>query len=141
MMGHYDDPGLSERPRHRSWWIAVAVLVSLAAGVGVGYLWRSATEPAAVADRPAVELPAPAPAPAPQPAPGPCVAVAQGGTDLLTQLDRAVGAIGAFDPAGLREVVAEVGRLRDQLERDVAACRGRGSGAPGPAPGPPTPGS
>jgi hypothetical protein len=72
--------------------------------------------------------------------PSPCVAIAQRGTDLLAQLDAAARAVGALDPAALRQVLDEVRRLRDELQREVDACRGQVGGAPAPAsPGPEPP--
>jgi hypothetical protein len=125
-MGDYDDADTSE-PRRR-WWPAVAVVAALVVGVGLGYLWRTATEPLPVA-----APPAPVTSPPATPVPvdtSSCVAVAQRGTDVLGQLDRAARAIGALDPAALRQVLDEVRRLRDELQREVDACRGQLSGAP-----------
>jgi hypothetical protein len=129
------DPGAPaaapERPRRRGWSLLLAVVAALAVGVGLGYLWRSATEPAP----PPVAAP-PAPAPpttSPPAAPSPCAAIAQRGNDLLAQLEAAARAAGALDPAALRQVLDEVRRLRDELQRDVDACRGQ-TGA-GPLPG------
>jgi hypothetical protein len=75
----------------------------------------------------------------PAPDTSPCVAVAQRGTDVLGQLDRAAGAIGALDPTALRQVLDEIRPLRDDLQLEVDSCRGQFRGAPDPgvpAPGP-----
>jgi len=121
-MGDYDDVG-PEGSRRRRWTFLLAVVAALAVGVGLGYVWRSVAEP----------TPAPAPSPPPAAAPPttpppalppPCAAIAQRGSNLLTQLDAAARAVGAFDPAALRQVLDEVRRLRDELQRDVDACRG-----------------
>ncbi len=52
------------------------------------------------------------------------------GEALLDQLEGAAAAIAALDPAALRAVVDEVRRLRDELRRDVDACRSRVTGGP-----------
>lgn len=131
-MGDYGDLALAHRPRSR--WPVLLAVVALAVGVGLGYLLGTATtEPAPLATAPAPTGAPPAPAPAPPPGtPSPCVAIAQGGTDVLAQLDRAARAIGALDPGALREVLDEIRRLRDQLQRDVDACQAQlGGAAPG----------
>ena len=128
-MGDYDDADTTGPRSPRGWPVVVAVVAALVVGVGLGYLWRTATEPVPVA-----APPAPVTAPPTTPAPvdtSPCVAVAQRGTDVLAQLDRAARAVGALDPAALRQVLDEVRRLRDELQREVDACRGQVGGAPG----------
>ncbi len=88
------------------------------------------TEPVPV-EPPAALAPAPAPASPPRaPVPSSCAAVAQRGEALLDQLEGAAAAIAALDPAALRAVVDEVRRLRDELRRDVDACRSRVTGGP-----------
>jgi hypothetical protein len=137
-MGDYDDAADDPQVRsRRRWWPLLAVVAALVVGVGLGYLWRSATEPVPVAAPPPPVAAPPTTPPAPA-APSPCVAVAQGGTDVLAQLDTAARAVGARDPAALRQVLDEVRRLRDQIQRDVDACRSAAGG--GPAPVPPVPG-
>lgn len=133
-MGDYDDSDVSREPNRR-WRSLIAVVAALVVGVGLGYLWRSAAEPA---PPPVAPPPATAPPAAPPPTvPSPCVAVAQAGTDVLAQLDAAARAVGALDPAALRQVLDEVRRLRDELQRDVDACRDQmGSTSAGSPPGP-----
>ena len=141
-MGDYDadDAGAPGGSRRRGWTLLLAVVAALAVGVGLGYVWRSATEP----DQPPVAPPpvAAPPTTSPPVVPSPCVAIAQRGSDLLAQLDAAARAIGALDPAALRQVLDEVRRLRDELQREVDACRGQVGGTPAPAfpaPVPPAP--
>jgi hypothetical protein len=123
-MGDYDDadPGQPGGPRRRGWTLLLCVVAALVVGVGLGYLWRSVTEPA-----PLPQAPPPVAAPptvTPTPAvPSPCVGVAQRGTDVLAQLDAAARAIGALDPTALRQVLDEVRRLRDEMQREIDACR------------------
>ncbi len=142
-MGDYDydertnDAGASGGSRRRGWTLLLAVVAALAVGVGLGYVWRSVTEPDPL---PAAPPPVAAPPTTPPPVvPSPCVAIAQRGTDLLAQLDAAARAVGALDPAALRQVLDEVRRLRDELQREVDACRGQVGGAPAPAPPVPEP--
>jgi hypothetical protein len=135
---HTNDAGAPGGSRRRGWTLLLAVVAALAVGIGVGYVWRSAIEP----DPPPVAAPpVAAPLTTPPPVvPSPCVAIAQRGTDLLAQLDAAARAVGALDPAALRQVIDEVRRLRDELQREVDACRGQVGGAPAPAtPAPATP--
>jgi hypothetical protein len=127
-MGYYDDPAVSGQAR-RSGGVVLAVIVALVVGIGAGYLWRTVTTPVVVAPPPAL-APAPVPAPPPAPVPSSCAAVAQRGEALLDQLEGAAAAIAALDPAALRAVVDEVRRLRDELRRDVDACRSRVTGGP-----------
>jgi hypothetical protein len=132
---HTDDAGAPAGSRPRGWTLLLAVVAALAVGVGLGYVWRSVTEP----DPPPVAPPPVAAPPTTPPpvVPSPCVAIAQRGTDLLAQLDAAARAVGALDPAALRQILDEVRRLRDELQREVDACRGQVGGAPAPAsPGP-----
>ncbi len=138
-MGDYDHAAEAGRPRRR-WWPFVAALAALVVGVGLGYLWRSATEPEPVASPPTAPVTAPPTPTPPPPDTSPCVAVAQRGTDMLAQLDRAAGAIGALDPATLRQVLDEIRRLRDELQREVDTCRGQFRGAPAPSAPVPGPG-
>jgi hypothetical protein len=143
-MGDYDydehtgDVGAPGGSRRRGWTLLLAVVAALTVGVGLGYVWRSATEPDPL---PAAPPPVAAPPPTSPPVvPSPCVAIAQRGTDLLAQLDAAARAVGALDPAALRQVLDEVRRLRDELQREVDSCRGQVGGAPAPAsPGPEPP--
>ena len=133
-MGDYDeadDAVGSGGSRPRRWTAVLAVVAALAVGVGLGYVWRSMTEPAPppAAAPPAAAAPA-TPPPAPTTVPSPCIAVAQRGSDVLAQLDAAARAVAAVDPATLRQVLDEVRRLRDELQRDVDACRGQVSGGP-----------
>jgi hypothetical protein len=140
-MGDYDDADDADDAvgsggsRPRRWTAVLAVVAALAVGVGLGYLWRTVTEPASSpGPPPAAAPPTTPPAAAPTAAPSPCVAVAQRGSDVVAQLDAAAKAVAALDPAKLRQVLDEVRRLRDELQRDVDACRGQG-GAPTPVPG------
>jgi hypothetical protein len=137
-MGDYDDADDavgSGGSRPRRWAAVLAVVAALAVGVGLGYLWRTVTEPAASpgGPPPAAAPPTTPPPAAPIAAPSPCVAVAQRGSDVVAQLDAAAKAVAALDPAALRQVLDEVRRLRDELQRDVDACRRQG-GAASPAP-------
>ena len=118
------------------------MVAALAVGVGLGYVWRSTTEPAPSpsAAPPATAAPAPPPPAAPTTVPSPCVAVAQRGSDVLAQVDAAARAVAAVDPATLRQVLDEVRRLRDELQRDVDACRGQASGGPAAVTPAPVPG-
>jgi hypothetical protein len=129
-MGDYDDAGASGGSRRRGVTLLLAVVAALAVGVGLGYVWRSATEP----DPPPVAPPpvAAPPTTSPPVVPPQCVAIAQRGSDLLAQLDAAARAVGALDPAALRQVLDEVRRLRDELQREVDACRGQVGGTPAP---------
>jgi hypothetical protein len=128
-MGYHEDPAVPGQVR-RPPGVVLAVIVALVVGVGAGYLWRTVTEPVPV-EPPAALAPAPAPASPPRaPVPSSCAAVAQRGEALLDQLEGAVAAIGALDPTALRAVVNESRRLRDELQRDVDACRNGVTGAP-----------
>ena len=134
-MGDYDeadDAVGSGGSRPRRWTAVLALVAALAVGVGLGYVWRSMTEPAAppAAAPPAAATPASAAAGTPTTVPSPCIAVAQRGSDVLAQLDAAARAVAAVDPAILRQVLDEVRRLRDELQRDVDSCRGQVSGGP-----------
>jgi hypothetical protein len=134
-MGDYDDAADPSGP-HRRCWPVLAAAAALLVGVGLGYVWGSATEPVPEA---APAVPVTAPPTAPPVDTSSCVAVAQRGTEVLAQLDRAARAIGALDPATLRQVLDEIRRLRDELQREVAACRDLLPGAPepsAPVPGP-----
>jgi len=106
--------------RRRRWPFVVFTLSTLAVGLVAGFLLRPRVEPPPVPPAPPVAVPT---SPAPPPAGStPCAAVAQDGRDLLVQLERAVAAIAALDPAALRQVVDEVERLQAGLEREVDAC-------------------
>lgn len=112
------------RPGRRGYrWAVPLVLLALVVGVAAGYLLRTVTEPEPVAP------PAPAPVAAPPPPPGPdlspCTEIADRGAELVAQLDRAARAIGALDPAALRDVLAEVREVRDDLRSRVDTCRER----------------
>ncbi|MHA6793788.1 hypothetical protein ACVGVM_09770 [Pseudonocardia bannensis] len=137
-MGDYDDADLGRRPGRRRWGPIVLAVAALVVGLVAGYLVRAASEPPPVTSPPA----APAPAPRttdPSAAPTtPCIAMAQHGTDLIAELERAVRAIGELDPGALRAVLEEVRQLRAELQRDVDACRGWSEGARAPAGPPPT---
>jgi hypothetical protein len=109
-----------EGGRRRRWPLVVFTLSALAIGLVAGFLLRPLVEPAPVLPAPSVAVPT-SPAP-PPPASRPCDAVAQDGTDLLVQLERAVAAMAALDPAALRQVVDEVERLHADLQRQVDAC-------------------
>ncbi|MFR9806944.1 hypothetical protein ACL02T_32315 [Pseudonocardia sp. RS010] len=110
--------------RGRRWLVAGLVVIAAVAGGAGGYLVRAQTTPAVVAAPPAPEPAPPAPAdPGRSAGPSPCLEVAQRGTDLVTQLERAVRAVGDLDPAALRAVLDEVRVLRDELQAEVAACR------------------
>lgn len=125
-MAAEDDPPPCPADRRRSL-LVVSVLAALMTGGAVGYVigsWAPAPPPPVAAPLP----PTPPPVPA---GPAPCTDVAQRGTDLLASLDRAARAIAELDPAGLRDVVDEIERLRDALRTDVQACRERSG--PGPA--------
>lgn len=106
--------------RRRRWPLVVFTLSAVAVGLVAGFLLRPLVEPAPVPPAPSVAVPT-SPAP-PPPASRPCDAVAQDGTDVLVQLERAVAAMAALDPAALRQVVDEVQRLHADLQRQVAAC-------------------
>ena len=123
-MGDYDDadPGEPRTPRRRGWAVLLGVVAALAVGVGAGYLWGSSTVPTAPVQQPPPVAAPPTTAP-PVVVPSPCVAVAQRGTDVLAQLDAAAQAVGALDPAALRRVLDEVRRLRDEMQREISACR------------------
>ncbi|HEY4419565.1 MAG TPA: hypothetical protein VGN22_08605 [Pseudonocardia sp.] len=113
--------------RRRRWPLVVLTLSALAVGLVAGFLLRPLVEPAPVPPAPPVAVPT-SPAP-PRAGSTPCEAVAQDGRGLLVQLERAVAAIAALDPAALRQVVDEVQRLQAHLEREVDACdAGPGSG-------------
>jgi hypothetical protein len=113
--------------RRRRWPLVVLTLSALAVGLVAGLLLRPLLEPAPVPPAPPVAVPT-SPAPPPTGSTS-CAAVAQDGRDLLVQLQRAVAAIAALDPAALRQVVDEVERLQADLEREVDAC------GVGPGPG------
>jgi hypothetical protein len=116
--------------RRRRWPLVVFTLSALVVGLVAGLLLRPLVEPATVTPAPSLAVPT---SPAPPPAGStPCAAVAQDGRDLLVQLERAVAAIAALDPAALRQVVDEVERLQADLEREVDAC----DAGPGPDEGP-----
>lgn len=138
-MGDYDDPDLVRPGRRRSRWPVALVLLALVIGAGAGYLLRTVTEPNPAAS------PAPAAPPAVPPAPAgpdltPCTEIAQYGSDLVAQLDRAAQAVGALDLATLRDVLAEVRRIRDDVQIRVDTCRERIRTTAPPGPAPATPG-
>jgi hypothetical protein len=137
-MRDYDEDEDEPRgPRRRGWMLLLAVAAALVVGVGLGYVWRSATEP----DPPPVAPPpmAAPPTTSPPVVPTSCVGIAQLGSDLLAQLDAAARAVGALDPAALRQVLDEVRRLRDELQREVDACRGQVGGPSASTPPTPAP--
>jgi hypothetical protein len=123
-MGNYDNG--DRRPRRGRWAAVAAIVVALSAGLVAGYLLGR--------NGAAGEWPAPAPpqasSPAPPPptarpaTPSPCIGVANAGTELITQLETAVRAVAALDPAALRAILDEVEVLHGQLQRDVEDCRG-----------------
>lgn len=130
-MGDYDYPRLPGRANRRRWRSVLLVVAALAVGLVAGYLLRFASEPSAVVSAPATSVPTPPPtATEPPPPPAPCAEVAQLGTDLIAELERAARAIGELNPTALRAVVDEVERLRDELQREVDECRGRARGTP-----------
>ena len=135
--GYHEDAGARGGSPRRGWRLLLSVVAALAVGVGLGYVWRSATEP----DPPPVAPPpvAAPPTTSPPVVPAPCVAIGQRGSDLLAQLDAAARAVGALDPAALRQVLDEVRRLRDELQREVDACRGQVGDVPAPASPDPVP--
>jgi hypothetical protein len=129
-MGDYDDAGASEGSRRRGLTLLLAVVAALVVGVGLGYIWGSATAPNALpVAPPPVAAP---PTTSPPVVPPQCVAIAQRGSDLLAQLDVAARAVGALDPAALRQVLDEVRRLRDELRREVESCRDQVGSTPAP---------
>jgi hypothetical protein len=124
-MGDYDN---ADRPARRVRWAAVAaVAAALVVGLVAGYLlgrhgggtaeWSAAPPPQATS------APPPPPTALPETR-SPCVAVARAGTELITQLEAAVRAVGDLDPGALRRILDEVEVLHAQLQRDVEACRG-----------------
>jgi hypothetical protein len=117
------------RPRSRRLLIAGLALLMLAIGLVAGFVLRPLIEPPAAAPAPPAVSPS-SPVPPPPPASAACRRVAQDGGDLLVQLERAVAAIAALDPAALRQVVDAVERLQDDLQREVDACD-TGSGPDG----------
>jgi hypothetical protein len=120
-------PGVSRRGR---WWLLLAVVAALAVGVGLGYGWRSATgAEAPPAAPPPVAAP---PTTSPPVVPPSCATIAQRGGELLAQLDAAARAASALDPAALRQILDEMRRLRDELQREVDACRSQVGGLPAP---------
>lgn len=133
-MGDYDDADLDGLPpRCTSRWFVALVLLALVVGGGAGYLLRTVTEPTPTAAPPPTAPPA---VPPPQPGPdlSPCTQIAQSGADLVAQLDRAAQAIGALDPAALRDVLAEIRQIRDDVQGQVEQCRERvRTTAPAPA--------
>lgn len=138
-MGDYDDPRLTGRADRHRWGYVVLAIATLVVGLVAGYLLRSASEPSAVVSAPATSAPASPPATTEPPAtPSPCAEVAQHGTDLIAELERAARAIGELDPSALRAVLDEVKRLRAELQRDVDACRGRVADTPEATIAPPT---
>jgi hypothetical protein len=137
-MGDNDDPDLVRSPpRRTSRWSVALVLLALVVGGGAGYLVRVVTEPTPTAAPPPTAPPAVPPPPSPGPDLSPCTQIAQSGADLVAQLDRAAQAIGALDPAALRDVLTEIRQIRDDVQGQVEQCRERiGTTAPTP----PTPG-
>ncbi|WP_214370279.1 hypothetical protein [Pseudonocardia sp. H11422] len=136
-MGDYDDPRLTGRTDRRRCGPILLAVAALVVGLVAGYLVRAVSESSPVTSAPAIPAPAPATTDPPA-APSSCVAVAQRGTDLIAQLERAVRAIGELDPGALRAVLDEIRRLRAELQRDVDACRGPAGVVPGPGAAPPT---
>ncbi len=140
-MGDYDDPDLVGRAPAGRMLPVLLALGALAVGLVAGYLLRAGTEPPAPVAAPPTTVVAPPPPPPTAP-PSPCVAIAQGGTELIAELERAVRAIGALDPTELRGVLDEIQRLRTELQNEVDACQSQvggttGPGTPGEPIGPP----
>ncbi|MCO1660911.1 hypothetical protein [Pseudonocardia humida] len=125
-MGDYDEPATAGSASGR-WRTALVVVAALAVGLVAGYLLRGGTEPAQPVAAPSSTAPAPSPTTAA--APSPCVEIAEGGSDLVAQLEQAAQAIGALDPTALRAVLDEVQRLRTELEADAASCRAQAEGS------------
>ena len=104
---------------------SLVIVLVLVVGVVGGYALRALTEPTPTPAAPAPPTQQAAPA---VPAPAPCIAVADRAEELTAQLERAVQAVAALDPAALREIVDEVERIHDEMRPAVQACRTASSG-------------
>ena len=106
---------------------SLVIVLVLVVGVVGGYALRALTEstptPAAPAPAPPTQQAAPA-----VPAPAPCIVVADRAEELTAQLERAVQAVAALDPATLRKIVDDVERIRDEMQPAVQACRTASAG-------------
>lgn len=131
-MGDYDDPTLTgEDPTRRGRRLAIAAaLVSLALGLTVGFLVGGGTSrESSIAEVEVAPEPGPAAAPVADPAGADdaCVSVGTVGTEVLTEIDGAVEAIGELDPGTLREILDRLQPLQGELEAAVDGCTAAGS--------------
>lgn len=138
-MGDYDEPRPPGRARSGRGLAVVAAIAALAVGLAGGYLLRAGTEASTVATAPPSSTPRPpSTTAAPPPPASRCLEIADLGGAVVVQLESAARSLAALDPSGLRAVLGEVQRLRDELRRDVDACRAQAGGSEDTA-DPPTP--